>query len=259
MIAKNTLKVKIQSDGRAMLNLACGSRMHSDWNNIDFSPLSWLVKHRRFVQLLKSLRLLSSNRFDRLKNIDREIIRWDLRKGIPFTEDTFDVVYHSHFLEHLHRHSALLLLRDCHRVLEKGGMIRVVVPDLELRCRKYLNSLQVCEQKIDPDALEKHKENVQRLIGQLVIAEAAGTSEQKYLLKKIERFMRGTTDKTGDIHQWMYDKITLRSILKEAGFLDIRTESEKTSRIPDWPKFALDVNKDGSAYKHDSIYLEATK
>ena len=94
------------------LNLGCGGRFREGWTNIDF------VSGSPFVQAC------------------------DLRHGIPFSDNTFDVVYHSHLLEHLPKHKGLKFLRDCFCVLRPGGIIRVAVPDLERIARLYLQALE---------------------------------------------------------------------------------------------------------------------
>jgi SAM-dependent methyltransferase len=94
------------------LNLGCGNRFHPDWTNIDIATSSPLV------------------------------IRHNLRKGIPFAGDTFEVCYHSHILEHFDREQAPAFLAECHRVLKPGGVIRVAVPDLEQIARLYLTALE---------------------------------------------------------------------------------------------------------------------
>lgn len=57
------------------------------------------------------------------------------RKGdrLPFADDAFDYVFSEHFLHHLFFDEALALLRECHRVLAPGGVLRTVVPDADLR------------------------------------------------------------------------------------------------------------------------------
>lgn len=94
------------------LNLGCGHRFHSDWVNVDFTATGPAV------------------------------IACDLRQGIPFPADSFDVVYHSHLLEHLPPTTVPPFLTECHRVLKPGGIIRVVVPDLEQIARLYLLNLE---------------------------------------------------------------------------------------------------------------------
>ena len=58
------------------LNLGCGSRFHEQWNNIDF------------------------------KSNPPDVVGHNLLKGIPFENQTFEVVYHSHLLEHLKKKQA---------------------------------------------------------------------------------------------------------------------------------------------------------
>ncbi|HKN74641.1 MAG TPA: methyltransferase domain-containing protein [Candidatus Acidoferrum sp.] len=66
----------------------------------------------------------------------------DLREGVPFPDETFDVVYHSHVLEHFSKQTACTFLRECQRVLRRGGTIRVAIPDLEKIAQLYLESLE---------------------------------------------------------------------------------------------------------------------
>jgi len=83
------------------INLGCGQRFHPDWTNVDYSPSG------------------------------PEVRAYDIRKGVPFADGTFDVVYLSHVLEHFSKTEGPNLLVECLRVLRQNGTIRVVVPDLE--------------------------------------------------------------------------------------------------------------------------------
>ena len=74
--------------------------------------------------------------------VSAEVMRHDLRAALPFKNDEFDGVYHSHVLEHLPRADGERFLRECWRVLLPGGTIRVVVPDLETLARLYLKHLE---------------------------------------------------------------------------------------------------------------------
>ena len=93
------------------LNLACGNRFHKDWTNIDF---------------------VSSNEF---------VIAHNLVEGIPFSDNYFDGVYNSHVLGHFSKKQGVSFLEECFRVLKKGGVIRIVVPDLEQLAKEYLQAL----------------------------------------------------------------------------------------------------------------------
>jgi SAM-dependent methyltransferase len=248
-------------DGRAMVNLACGSRMHSSWNNVDFSPLAYLGRHKRVARILRSMGLLSQARCDRACACDSAIIRWDLRKGIPFGDGTFDVVYHSHFFEHLDRDEGDVFLGECYRVLKPNGVLRVVVPNFEVLCRNYMTSMQAVASgdTRDAETMRCHEENVRRLIGQMVPSEPRGTSEQPPFRRMLERMLRGNTACIGETHRWMYDAYTLREKLEKNGFGEVRRESPSESRIQDWSAFALDTDGDGTVYKNHSLYMEAVR
>ena len=67
-----------------------------------------------------------------------------------------DVVYHSHLLEHLHQEEGEDLIQDCFRVLKPGGILRIVVPDLERICRDYLSTLDEVDNGIEYAHLNAH-------------------------------------------------------------------------------------------------------
>jgi predicted SAM-dependent methyltransferase len=94
------------------LNLGCGSRFHPDWTNVDFVSTG------------------------------EGVIAHNLIQGIPFPDESFDVVYHSHLLEHLPKSQAQPFILECYRVLRPQGILRVVVPDLEEIARTYLKALE---------------------------------------------------------------------------------------------------------------------
>jgi len=94
------------------LNLGCCNRYCLGWTNVD------CVSHSSAV------------------------ISHDLSKGIPFKDASFQVVYHSHLLEHFSKNCGQRLLLECFRVLKPGGIIRVAVPDLERIVREYLNAFE---------------------------------------------------------------------------------------------------------------------
>ena len=75
-----------------------------------------------------------------------------------------------------------------------------------------------------------------------------------YALLAVGRFRRA-----GEVHHWMYDRVSLRRLLTEAGFVDFRVVGPAESDIAGWADFQLDVGPDGAPCKPDSLYVEARK
>lgn len=94
------------------LNLGCGYRFHAAWTNINFVSTG------------------------------EGVIAHNLTQGIPFPDASFDIVYHSHLLEHFPKQVAVFFMKECCRVLRPKGVLRVVVPDLEQITRTYITALE---------------------------------------------------------------------------------------------------------------------
>lgn len=108
----SNLALQLRPDLRdTRLNLGCGTRLRADWTNAD------LVAAAPGVMTV------------------------DLRSRLPFADAGFGAVYHSHVLEHLDAATGEAMLAECFRVLKPGGVLRVVLPDLELLCRWYFEAL----------------------------------------------------------------------------------------------------------------------
>jgi predicted SAM-dependent methyltransferase len=63
---------------------------------------------------------------------------------------------------------------------------------------------------------------------------------------------------SGEVHLWMYDKVSLTDLLLERGFVDPVVHTAYSSGIPDFQLYHLDVTKEGIQRKPDSLYMEAT-
>ena len=117
------------------LNVGCGTRIRPGWVNVDMATVDGVVSH-------------------------------DIRRGLPFPAHSFDLVYHSHVLEHLAPEQGRALLEDCYRVLRPGGVLRVVVPDLERIARDYLEVLEQGRREAGPEWVARHEWMVIELIDQ---------------------------------------------------------------------------------------------
>lgn len=133
----------LQSGKPRKLNVGCGANFHEGWCNID------------------------------LVSRDHRVMQYDIRRGLPFEDNSFDVVYHSHVLEHLTPHQGRDLLTECHRVLGPEGILRIVVPDLERIAQLYLEMLQKAWMG-DPRAAENYRWMKLELLDQMVRDRSGG-------------------------------------------------------------------------------------
>ena len=124
------------------LNFGCGHRYAHGWVNIDFH----------------------SER--------PEVQRVNLLRRLPFADSTFEVVYSSHVLEHFAPATAAGLLRECHRVLKPGGILRTVLPDLESACREYVRLLD--EVQTSEAARRRYEWIILELLDQLTRTQPSG-------------------------------------------------------------------------------------
>ena len=257
-----------------MLNLGCGHRFHHAWENVDIAPQ------------------------------DPAVRRADISQGIPYPDRHFDVVYHSHMIEHIRLHAVPRFLQDCRRVLKPGGIMRIATPDLERLCAAYLDTLRA-------SAAADHEWLVIEMLDQTVREQSGGAmleylrrnplSNEAFVLERIgvegrelldtirhaapsaapqprtgfrQRIkdalvtrwygaealhaMRiGTFRLSGEVHQWLYDRLSLRQLLLKAGFCEPVQRAAGESAICGWSAFGLEVTDAGHVIKPDSIFMEA--
>jgi predicted SAM-dependent methyltransferase len=245
-----------------LLNLGCGQRIHPDWVNVDFSQsCSGIISH-------------------------------DLTSGLPFCSESFEAVYHSHLLERFTKNHAPVFLKDCFRVLKPGGIIRVVVPDLETITRIYLLLLEKSV-KGDPEARRRYDWIMLELFDHIVRTKAGGemlnsgldenfvienmgfqVKSSMPIIRSSPHFRNQTSSQSentldpckigqfclsAEINQWMYDRYSLHKLLQEAGFEEIKICRADESRIPDFNSYLLDIDANSSTRMPNSLFMEARK
>jgi SAM-dependent methyltransferase len=107
---------KLYSDyelNEKFLNFGSGAFFHNRWKNYDYPGQS---SYYRSIQGKEG-----SNFF---------AIDLCLEKlAIPESDDSVALIYCSHMLEHLDKESSLRFLKECLRILKKGGVMRVALPN----------------------------------------------------------------------------------------------------------------------------------
>lgn len=162
--------------------------------------------------------------------------------GLPLGEGSVKYFYCCHTLEHLYFPSeALPLLQHIHRVLEPGGVARLVVPDIG-KCLDAYN-------RKDQDFFEKRKE---------IWGWAA---DCKVPLEHFLTYSGGNQfDVSFESHRYGYDFELLKSALERAGFSNIVESSFMGSSHSELNLDSLSPNAcAGTGTEHYSLFVEATK
>lgn len=225
------------------VNLGCGPIGKEDWINLDWGILAFLHKNY-FVENF----LLACKLFPKGYNIKwpKNLFLHNCRSKLPFKEGSIDFIYSSHFIEHLKRFETERILMDCCRVLKNGGVLRLVVPDLELLTRKYVEK--------DKDyfiALNHLLNNNLNCKDEFFLADVLLDSFYPVSFKKPYHGIHRLYSFFIRPHLWMYDFNSLVGILKKAGFEKISKLNYREGRVPDLDQ--LDV------FPEISLYVEAEK
>ena len=183
------------------VNIGCGFSTGDSWENYDSSLTL------RFERIPGVGRLYTKNdaRFPANARYG------DITRGPIGAADSADAVFCSHMLEHLPLESMRRALTNIHAMMKPGGVLRLIVPDLEWRARKYV------EQLPDPGAAHEFMQT-----SGLGLRSGGRDGFASRL-----RFALGNSK-----HVWMYDEATLKEELAAAGFVEIRRCGLGDSEIP---------------------------
>lgn len=173
------------------IHLGCGPINHEAFINIDGFPFP----HIHYVRDIGDLSIFSDN--------------------------SVDLIYASHCLEHFHYAEVGNVLKEWQRVLKKGGILRVSVPDFDLLLKIYYDN------DMNPDN---------------IIPQLLGGQNNKY-----------------NFHYMVFNKQNLTMKLKEAGFSDIVNWTPNSSAITAFDDFS-DYLKEVNGQRYPvSLNLEASK
>ncbi len=229
------------------LNLGSGNHVIDGWISIDNV---WNIRLSRYPLLkyaLYKLNIICEKTYN--TQWDKRTVKHDIRKKLPFAENSVDYAYSSHVIEHFTQDEALIICQNVHRVLKAGGIFRLVVPDeLKFLVSKYIES--------DENYYSSKAEPIANQFLYAIKSSTGGKTNSKFLDRK-SKDPKNPPSFTellfmGPSHKWMYDSNSLKHLLVSAGFdPDKIHESEyRSGKCPDLDK--LENRK-------DSIFLEATK
>lgn len=100
---------KLKKTSELRLNIGCGKTQYVGWIGLDMFPG------------------------------ETTDIVLDLRRKLPFSDQSVAYCYSEHFAEHLYPEEFIVHLKEVHRVLRDGGIYRIVVPNARRFFQKYLD------------------------------------------------------------------------------------------------------------------------
>ncbi len=221
--------VTVRDSGKPLrINVGCGQTPTAGWRNYDNSPTVRLANLPLPLWLMRACGLVDANNrgfFEACRRLD---IRYADATSIPESTASADAVYSSHMLEHLDRVDARKFLIECHRILKPGGVLRLVVPDLRVGARVYLEGGATAQQFME--WLEFDYDKARGLAG---------------------RLRRALVGHRG--HYWGYDGVSLLAFVRSCGFDDASLIDSGATAIAQ--PGALDLGERAGA----SLYLEARR
>ena len=151
----------------------------------------------------------------------------DIRLGIPLADGSVARIFAEHVFEHLNfRKEVPAVLREFHRVLQPGGMARIIVPDGRRFAEAYLVNDRAHWGALGLDPLPADMPTPMAMLNHVF--------------------------HQGGEHHFAYDYETLEWVLNEAGFADVRRSAYGKSADP---LLAIDRQE----HARYSLYVEAAK
>jgi SAM-dependent methyltransferase len=177
--------------------------------NTDITPHLLVARVPGLPFLLHRAGLIDARRYAAHRDGTFRSLRYlDLSRRFRFPDGYFECTFASHVLEHLHPEVAEACLREVHRVLAPGGIVRVSVPDLDRIVADY--------DPADPDAF----------------------------LWGIYQG-RGRRAKASARHWWHYNARSLEALLRRVGFGEVVECEYRQGRCPDLERID---NRPGSLF-----------
>lgn len=167
---------------------------------------------------------------------DHADVVMDISKSkLPFDDNSVDAIYTSHTFEHIFPDRLPFVLSECRRVLKKNGVIRIVVPDIDIALKAYASrDMGVLKDSRNPRKLD--------CLPALPI----------YFLSSWFFTYRAGEPRIFDGHLNVFNKQALSHFLSQSGFTRIsRKRYNKCSGVFKGCDF--------ERYKDCSLYMEARK
>ena len=188
-----------------------------------------MIRLRRHMWLKRVLRRAGVLSDAHMAAYPANVRRRDLVRPLPFKDATVSAIYSSHMLEHMYMDDARRLLRECHRVCQKGAVLRLALPD----ALQFARDLVAAGDDEGGKAALHYNDMLrsyphERPTGPKRVAFAGGSNW----------------------HKWQPTGGLVRSMLSEAGFVDVTEHEYRAGTLPE-----LDVVE----VREDSMFFEARR
>jgi predicted SAM-dependent methyltransferase len=128
------------------------------------------------------------------------VLPLDVTQAFPIDDQAFDYVYSEHMIEHVTFEQGRAMIRECFRIMKGGAIIRIVTPSIGFLIRLFSQDRSELENKYIEWATKQFVPNAPIPLPSFVF----------------NNFVRQWG------HQFIYDRATLRYVLSEAGFVDLK-------------------------------------
>lgn len=197
------------STSQLQLNLGCGPVQPPGWVNVDGSNRAWIVARLSFLdRFLVALRLFPPTEFK------TGLYPFNLKRRFPWPDGSVHAIYMGELLEHFTPEEGERILKECLRVLEPGGTLRIRVPDNATFWSNYLVEFNRAKQLPRSEWTLGHTRWIQMFFHDICV----------------RRPWFGTM---GHFHKWMYDEVSLIQLMENIGFREVNRMTLHQSRIAD--------------------------
>jgi predicted SAM-dependent methyltransferase len=191
------------------LNIGCGPVLKPGWLNVDIEP------------------------------IDERVVYMNAAERFPLPGESVDFAYSEHMIEHVSSAAGEFLLGEVHRVLKRGGWVRIATPDLDNVVR------------LQRPALTEGERNYVAWSNRTFGDTATMADNPCYTVNRMFREWG---------HQFLYDVPTLRQTLERGGFTNVRLCEIGKSTVADLCDLEIHGTQIGDEYNAlETFIIEAQK
>lgn len=173
--------------------------------------------------------------WDTLDVVSRPGLTYLADKDHPFDnipDSTYDLIYLSHVLEHVHWYKVVSYLEELYRILKKGGVVEIWVPDFKKLIGVYFGN-----SKRDSWEGPYYLSNSDKVD----FKKMPPWNDFQWVLGRMFAYQEGNFDE--NLHKGAFDKEHLSNCLNQAGFIAIKQLDKPRGYDHGWINLGMSANK----------------